>query len=153
MSGHIHSAIKFHYLFKSFFFPRRGLLKAFIEGMLKKHHKSIGSVDYIFCSDEYLLEINRKQLDHDFYTEIITFNLSSLEEPLIAEIYISIDRVAENAKTFQSTFYDELHRVIFHGVLHLNGHKDKSKKEATAMRRAEDNALSAYLKFHVKRTL
>lgn len=99
------------------------------------------SVSFVFCSDEYLLEINRKFLRHDDYTDIITFDLSEKKGEICGEIYISIPRVKENARNFGVSFYDELHRVMAHGILHLCGFKDKTKQEAKSMRKAENEAL------------
>lgn len=104
------------------------------------------SLTYIFCSDEYLLEINRSHLKHNYYTDIITFDLSETPEAITGEIYISTDRVRDNAETLCVTLKEELHRVIFHGALHLCGYKDKTPKDAKAMRAAEDRSLHAYFK-------
>ena len=101
--------------------------------------------NYIFCSDDYLLGINQQFLEHDYYTDIITFDLSpSGKAPLEAELYISVDRVKENATTLGQPFYRELHRVIFHGLLHLMGYKDKQKKDQTLMRQMEEKLLTEY---------
>ena len=90
------------------------------------------------------MEINRQFLQHDFYTDIITFDLTSQNQPLMAEIYISIDRVRENAKLANESINRELHRVIFHGVLHLCGYKDKNKSQKNEMRRMEELCLGKY---------
>lgn len=103
------------------------------------HKKDISNLEYIFCSDEQLLGVNRKYLDHDFYTDIITFPLS--EDPLEASIYISIDRVKENSEHYKTTFTDELHRVMVHGLLHLLGYNDKTDEQNKIMRKAEDRCL------------
>lgn len=108
--------------------------------------KYLASLNYIFCTDKRLLEINRQYLKHDFYTDIITFPLSAPKMPVEAEIYISIDRVRENAKTLDVSFKTELHRVIFHGALHLCGYGDKTKGEKEKMRGKEDKYLQKYLK-------
>lgn len=113
-------------------------------GLAKSENKSINHIEYVFCTDDYLLEINKKHLDHDYYTDIITFPIS--EDPLEATIFISIDRVKDNANEFKVTFLNELHRVIAHGILHLLGYKDKTEEEAKEMRRQENNALEM-LKF------
>ncbi len=125
------------------FFEKKGVplrdrtaLKAFIEKMFRKEGRKLGSLNYIFCSDKRLLEINRQFLQHDYYTDIITFDLSSGPE-IEAEIYISIDRVRENARNLSLTLKSELHRVIFHGALHLCGYGDKTAEEVEGMRRAE----------------
>jgi rRNA maturation RNase YbeY len=105
----------------------------------------LGSLNIIFCSDEHLLGINRDFLQHDYYTDIITFDLSpSSKAPLEAELYISVDRVKENASSLGQPFYRELHRVIFHGLLHLMGYKDKQKKDQALMREMEDRLLADY---------
>lgn len=123
----------------------RKTLKAFIPQIFKKEDKVFESLTCIFCSDDYLLEVNNNFLQHDFYTDIITFDLSvSKSSPTIGEIYISVDRVKENAKSHNTSFELELHRVIFHGVLHLCGYKDKTKKDALLMREKEEDCLSMY---------
>lgn len=125
---------------------QRNMLKSFIKGLFKKEKKDLAEIRYIFCSDEYLLTINRDFLSHDYYTDIITFDLSEPGQAISAEIYISVDRVRENAGQFDSTFSRELHRVIFHGALHLCGYKDKTKKEAELMRKMEEKYLFRYFK-------
>ena len=106
-------------------------LKAWIEATFKQQKKTLNSITYVFCSDEYLLEINQGFLQHDFYTDIITFDYSSKTE-IESEIYISVDRVKENAKELNTTFENELHRVMIHGVLHLCGMKDKTSPTSFA---------------------
>jgi len=100
-----------------------------------------GEVSYVFCDDAFLLELNKKYLDHDTLTDIISFDYS-LGSELHGEIYISTERVEENAATYEVSFVDELHRVLIHGILHYMGLKDKSETEEKAMRRAEDEALA-----------
>lgn len=102
-------------------------------------NKSIENIEYIFCSDDYLLEINKAHLNHDYYTDIITFPLS--KDPIEATIFISIDRIKDNAKQFNQNVIDELHRVIAHGLLHLIGYNDKTQPEATKMREMENQVL------------
>ena len=115
-------------------------VRRWISHVVRVHGKRVGEVNYLFCDDAYLLEVNRTYLDHDTYTDIITFDY--VEGDVISgDILISIDRVGENAKTFGCTFEHELHRVIIHGVLHLLGNKDKTDAEATAMRKKENQAL------------
>lgn len=106
----------------------------------EKHKRSLSNLEYVFCTDEELLEINKQYLNHDYYTDIITFPMSS--DPLEACIYISIDRVKENAEHYETAFVDELHRVLVHGLLHLLGHNDKTNEENKAMRKAEDDCLN-----------
>jgi rRNA maturation RNase YbeY len=119
-------------------------LKRFIELICKKERRVLDSINYIFCSDKAILEINKKYLHHDFYTDVITFNLSQNNRTISAEVYISIERVKENAVLLQTTFKEELHRVIFHGALHLCGFKDKSKAQKQKMRNRENHYLSKY---------
>lgn len=102
------------------------------------------NLSYVFCSDEYLLEKNIAFLDHNTLTDILTFDLSEYEDELVSEIYISIDRVRENAEKFEVSYQNELHRVIFHGMLHLCGFKDKSDGEQKEMRRQEQLCLNQY---------
>lgn len=102
---------------------------------------ALGELSFIFCSDEYLNKINIKYLNHDFYTDVITFDYSK-EKLLFGDIYISIDRVKENAKIYSSSFNEELFRVIIHGVLHLCGYKDKTEEEKTLIRLKEKEFLS-----------
>lgn len=136
--------IQFHFL-QSASLTNRTLVKEVIRHLFKKEKKSLDKLTYIFCSDEYLLQINRQYLNHNYYTDIITFDLSENNSPVTGEIYISVDRVKENAQVFKSTFQLELLRVIFHGALHLCGYKDKSKADQAAMRKAEDKYLRYYL--------
>ena len=123
---------------------QRTLLKKFIEGIFKKEGKQLSSLNYIFCSDKYLLDINQRFLKHDYYTDIITFDISEKGMPVEAEIYISTDRVKENAKIEGKTTTNELHRVLFHGVLHLCGYGDKGKAQAKQMRSKEDHYIKKY---------
>ena len=99
----------------------------------------LNRLEIVFCSDEVLLEINRNHLDHDYYTDIITFPLN--DNPLIAEIYISIDRVQENAAGLNIPFEDELHRVMIHGVLHLCGYDDHEDSDIIVIRKKEEEYL------------
>ncbi|MET0462402.1 MAG: rRNA maturation RNase YbeY [Chitinophagaceae bacterium] len=124
----------------------RNNLKVFIQDIFRKEKKKLSSLNYIFCSDKRLLEINRQFLKHDYYTDIITFELSPMGAPVEGEIYISIDRVRDNANQHGSTFTRELHRVIFHGVLHLCGYKDKNTAQEKLMRKKEDDCLNRYFR-------
>jgi rRNA maturation RNase YbeY len=116
---------------------KKGFIKGFIAEIFVSEGKELHYMDYIFCSDNYLLDINRSFLNHDFFTDIISFDLSE-SNGIIGEIYISIDRVRENALLHSATFENELLRVIFHGALHLCGYQDKKKSEITIMREKED---------------
>ncbi|MBE9465907.1 rRNA maturation RNase YbeY [Dyadobacter subterraneus] len=99
------------------------------------------SLNYIFCSDEYLLEINKQYLDHDYYTDIITFDNSEDEGKIESDIYISVDRVKENAETFGADFEVEMRRVLIHGLLHLMNYTDASEELKLQMRAKEDECL------------
>ena len=121
-------------------------LKAFLEKQMKKEGIVIHCLQYVFCSDKYLLTINKQFLNHDYYTDIISFDLSETKGQLIGDIYISVDRVKENAKSLKTTQGNELLRVIFHGALHFCGYKDKKTADVKLMRSMEDRWLKAYLK-------
>jgi probable rRNA maturation factor len=126
----------------------RRKLSAFLDTLVYKHRKKVKRVSqtYIFCSDEYLLQMNQQFLDHDTFTDIITFDISEDDTELVGEIYISADRVKENAAKFGVAYVNELHRVIFHGALHLCGFKDKKKEDKEMMRTQEDKCLKEYSK-------
>ncbi len=115
---------------------------SWVKSVIKKEGAILSSINYIFCSDEYLKEINTQYLGHETFTDIVTFNYNPSEGVLEGEVYISIDRIRENAVTFKSDFPMELHRVIIHGVLHLIGFNDKTKREKSLMREKEDTYLS-----------
>ena len=119
-------------------------LKLFIESIFRKEQRRLSSINYIFCSDRTILEINKKYLNHDFYTDVITFNFSPNNATITAEVYISLERVRDNAKKLGVSIKSELHRVLFHAVLHLCGYNDKKKKDLEQMRKKEDLLLSQY---------
>ena len=122
-------------------------LKEFIASIFKKEKKQPGEISYVFCSDEYIIEINRSFLAHDYYTDIITFDLSEKGSKKIdAEIYISVDTIRDNASRFNTSVNRELHRVIFHGILHLCGYKDKTPEEQALMTKMEDKYLFQYFR-------
>lgn len=129
---------------KTFLFPNKTGLKQFIELLFKKEKKGLMELTYVFCSDDYLLDINKNFLQHDYYTDIITFDLSENPKQTIGEIYVSLDRIKDNAKTLETSIKDETLRVIFHGALHLCGYKDKSKADITTMRKKEEYYISLY---------
>ena len=124
----------------------RTKLKAFIIKQCQKEGVRIEALQYVFCSDAYLLDINKRFLNHDFYTDIISFDLSEQKGSLVGDVYISIERVKENAKTEGNLYMHELLRVIFHGALHFCGYKDKKPADVKRMRSMEDKWLKAYLK-------
>jgi probable rRNA maturation factor len=122
-------------------------LKVSVSKLFDLEKVSISRIDYVFCTDLYLLQLNQQHLQHNTLTDIITFDLSNNKETIIGEIYISIERIRENASTHNVSFANELNRVVFHGALHLCGYKDKSSDEKKTMRKMEDK----YLKmFHVE---
>ena len=117
------------------------LIKKWIFVVVKSYGKQVGRINYLFCSDEYVYEANVRYLNHDTYTDIITFDY--VEGNLISgDIMISVDRVEENAKILNTSFESEMHRVIIHGVLHLLGFKDKSDVDAAIMRKKEEESLA-----------
>ena len=131
---------------RPFAFKQKEILKRFIETIFLKEKKKLAEINYVFCTDAMLLEINQNFLQHDYYTDIITFGLSEKNQPIEAEIYISIDRVKENAKDLHITYQQEMLRVLFHGALHLCGYKDKSKADIKLMRTKEDFYIGLYNK-------
>jgi rRNA maturation RNase YbeY len=118
-------------------------LKLWIKSIIEKEKHALGDINYIFCSDDELLEINLKHLNHNTLTDIITFDYVE-GKTVSSDIFISIDRVTENAKKFEVSFEEELRRVLIHGVLHLCGYKDKTKADAELMRKKENWALKLF---------
>ncbi|WP_207421715.1 rRNA maturation RNase YbeY [Desertivirga brevis] len=116
-------------------------LREWIRRTIFSEGKKLDELNFIFCSDSYLLEINRQYLNHDTYTDIITFDNSDEEGIITGDIFISYERVCDNAKKFSATIDDELHRIIAHGTLHLLGYKDKSKADKALMTQKEDEYL------------
>lgn len=137
--------INFNYQVPLTALRNRTSLKQFIILLCQMEHKTIDEIDFVFCSDDYLLSLNQQFLDHDTYTDIISFDYTVKKGALKGEIYISVDRVKENASLFDSSFIYEIHRVIFHGVLHLCGYKDKLKADQAVMRAKEEFYLRKYL--------
>ena len=135
-----------------FFFPAQGItlgnrnrLKQYLKRILEKEgNRTVDYINYVFCSDDYLLDINKRYLQHDYFTDIITFDLSESSNAIQAEIYISIDRIKDNSRRIGTTIKAELHRVIFHGVLHLCEYRDKTKREKIKMREREGYYLENY---------
>jgi probable rRNA maturation factor len=116
-------------------------LRKWILRLIKKEKYSLSVLNLIFCSDRYLLKMNKNYLSHDYFTDIITFDNSEEPKMIEGDIYISIDRVKANSKKFKTTFENELHRVMAHGVLHLLGYSDKNKKQSTEMKQQEEKWL------------
>jgi len=152
-------AITFHNADLKFVLKNKRELRLFLVERIKQAKCKPGDLSFVFCTDNYLLDINRRFLNHDYYTDIITFPLGEEEKHITGEIYISVDRVKDNAAKFnkakapkgleaeQEAIKRELHRVIFHGVLHLLGYKDKSKAHQAEMRKMEDLWLKKYSLF------
>lgn len=135
------SNIQFHSLVKGFRITQKSRLIPWLESVVRKEKQKPGNLNIIFCSDSYLLKINQQHLNHDYYTDIITFQYS--ENQLVSgDLYISIDRVSENAAIYSTTFLNERNRVIVHGVLHLCGYTDKTKKAQKLIREKEDYYLN-----------
>lgn len=123
-------------------------LKTWIFDLIILEDKSLGNVNIIFCTDNYLLEINKKFLKHNYLTDIITFS-NVTENRIEGELFISTERVKENAKHLKVSYSDELYRVIFHGILHLVGYNDKTKSEKLRMREKEDFYLDRFVRQNI----
>ena len=121
---------------------KKDKIRQWINYTAKSERYTIDTINYIFCSDDYLLNINKEYLDHDYYTDIITFDNSEEEDKVLSDIFISIDRVKDNAENSQLNFDQELHRVIIHGLLHLIGYNDKNEEDKITMRSKEDHCLT-----------
>lgn len=122
----------------------RNQLKTFISFLVGNEKRDLHSLNYIFCGDAVLLEINREYLAHDYFTDVISFDLSSTPKEILADIYISVDRVRENARSLKLPFSEEFHRVMIHGLLHLCGYNDKTDSQRKLMRNKEDFYLNLY---------
>ena len=134
-----------------FYFPagpvplkNRKQLKQFIIHLFDNEGYTLDDISYVFCTDDEMLPLNQHYLQHQTYTDILTFDLSSGSDQIQAEIYISIERVRENAKIFQTSIKEEVHRVIFHGALHLCGYNDQTARQKKQMRAKENEYLQAY---------
>ena len=121
--------------------PHPRITSRWIRGVVESEKSSLVFINYIFCSDKYLKRINLEYLAHDTFTDIITFDYGD-STGIQGDVFISIDRVKENSQKFETTFDDELHRVVVHGVLHLLGYSDKTKAAKSLMRKKEDAYLS-----------
>jgi rRNA maturation RNase YbeY len=119
-------------------------LKSVVKELVFQEGKELKDLSLVFTDDEYLLEVNKQYLDHDYYTDVITFDYSSFPE-VSGDVMISLDRVKDNAEMMKQTFQDEFYRVVFHGLLHLCGYKDKSNDEAIVMREREDYYLNVFV--------
>ncbi|MCD4665926.1 MAG: rRNA maturation RNase YbeY [Bacteroidales bacterium] len=126
----------------TFLLKNKSKIREWINLAVLNEKGSTGEINYIFCNDKYLYRLNNRYLEHNTYTDIITFDNSEDSTEVSGDIFISIDRVKENSKKYNVSFYNELHRVMIHGVLHLLNYKDKSDQEARIMRQKEDYYLS-----------
>ena len=133
-------SVSFHSEGISFTLNNKRKLKPWILKCISLHNKSCGDINVVFCDDEYLLSVNKTYLNHDYYTDIITFDYSQ-KDLISGDLFISITRVKENANELNIEFIAELYRVIVHGVLHLLGYKDKTKLEKEKMRDKEDEMI------------
>ena len=121
---------------------QKRLLKEWLLSVIKNENYALQELNFILCSDDYLLNLNQQYLDHDTYTDIITFDNSDIDKTIIGDIFISVERIKENAKKFGVTQITELHRVMIHGALHLLGYKDKSAADKIKMTLKEDHYLA-----------
>lgn len=145
-------AIQFFQEDVSYRIRKKHLLRQWLQTIANKHKKEIEFVNIILCSDSHLLEINRQFLQHDYFTDVITFPYHEPHKPIQGDIYISIDRVKAHAAELSIKTAEELHRVMAHGLLHLLGFKDDNAKQKNEMTRWEDHHLAALNEmFHVER--
>ena len=138
--------IFFHTVEISFTLESENRTSSWLAALVERHDKKIGELNYIFCSDDYLLKMNQEHLNHDYFTDIITFDYCE-KDVISGDLFISIDRTKENAKTFRKTQINELNRVIAHGLLHLLGFKDKTSRDSAEMRRMEEEALNMLVEY------
>jgi rRNA maturation RNase YbeY len=145
--------ILFHNIDIDLSVKNKNFIKNWIKNSIINHYKKLGDINIIFCSDKYLLKINKQYLNHNYYTDVITFNYNN-QNKINGDIFISIDTVKQNSITFNTNFDNEILRVIIHGILHLIGYNDKTKKEQKLMREKENELLSQInhteILFHVK---
>jgi probable rRNA maturation factor len=133
-------SIQFHVADIAFTLKKKGQIRNWIQTICASHNGQIAQISFVFCSDDYLLQINQQFLQHDYYTDIITFD-NTRDKVVDIEAYLSLDRIKENAHQIGVSTEKELHRVMIHGVLHALGFKDKSKADQIKMRDAENQAL------------
>ena len=136
-------AIRFSNASGNFSLPEAENVRIWIAEVVRRRGRQVGNINYMFCNDEYMLEANRRYLDHDTYTDIITFDYVA-GSLISGDILLNVDRVRDNAVQFETSFENELRRVVIHGVLHLLGQGDKSEDEAAEMRRQEEQALQLW---------
>jgi rRNA maturation RNase YbeY len=147
------NSISYHQIDIDFILPNKRLVSSWIRSVVGSENFSLIHINIIFCSDPHLLSINQQYLQHDYFTDIITFNQSDDEVSIEGDLFISIDRIRDNSSKLEIPFIQELHRVIIHGVLHLIGYDDLNAADKLAMREKEDSYLSLRnpkLMFHVE---
>ncbi len=135
--------VKFHFM-HSVALRRRNQLKLFISSVFAREKTPFKELNVIFCSDDFLLGLNNQFLGHNYLTDILSFPLSDSGQPLEGELYISVERVSDNAGSLKHSLQSELHRVIFHGILHFCGYKDKTRAQIKAIRLREDYYLKKW---------
>ena len=134
-------AVSFNFVETKDILSKKNKIKSWIKNVVEQKGKSIGDISYIFCDDEYLLEINKSYLNHDYYTDIITFDYVKGKK-ISGDIFVSLPRIFDNAETLSKDFDSEFFRVLAHGILHLCGYKDKTDEEISEMRNKEDYYLN-----------
>lgn len=136
--------IYFHELGVTSSLLHKGGFKKFLLSILKKERQLVNRIDIIFCTDEYLLSLNKRFLNHNYFTDTLSFLLSNQKESIIGEVYVSIDRIKENSKGLKISYQNELLRVIIHGCLHLCGHSDGTKNAALKMTKLQEGYLKKW---------
>ena len=136
--------ISFHNEDVKYLLRKKRNIKTWLSAVAQEEGKKIEEVSYIFCSDDFLVCVNEQYLRASYFTDVITFDYCK-EDTISGDIFISVDRVKENAKLYEQSFFSEMLRVILHGILHLCGHKDKTKKEEAKMRETEDYYLQKFI--------
>lgn len=127
----------------NFTLKQKTIIRAWIQDSIQNEHKESGSINYIFTSDEYLLNVNKEYLNHNYFTDIITFNYCE-DNTVSGDIFISIDTVKNNSTRFGVSFLDELHRVMIHGILHLIGFDDQTDDQKAEMKQKENEYLERF---------
>jgi rRNA maturation RNase YbeY len=142
----------FHVADVSISLKNKRQIKLLIQEIFKLENYRLKKVVYVFCSDEYLLQLNQQHLNHDYFTDTLTFQLSAPKQAIEGEIYISIERIQENAKLYEVPYENELLRVIIHSALHLCGYKDESKRLKNQMHQKENFYIDLYEKYDSRET-
>jgi probable rRNA maturation factor len=144
MDKRLSKKIHFHFAFQPFTLRNRSALKYFIGNIFIKEKRGLRELNFIFCNNIEIKALNKRFLNHNYSTDILTFDFSKKEEATVSDIFISQEQVKLNSKEFKTSFKREIHRVIFHGVLHLCGYNDKTSKDKASMRAKEGHYLNKY---------